>query len=76
MLLASDRPREALIEYKQALLLSPSRFNGLYNAGMAAEAIGDKAQVQNFYSALLKSTGDGSHSVRPEFQHMKEFAAR
>jgi hypothetical protein len=43
---------------------------------MAAEAIGDKAQVQNFYSALLKSTGDGSHSVRPEFQHMKEFAAR
>jgi tetratricopeptide (TPR) repeat protein len=76
VLLASDRPREALIEYKQALRLSPNRFNGLYDAGMAAEAMGDKVQAQNFYSALLKSTGDGSRSARPEFQHMKEFAAR
>ena len=40
------------------------------------EAMGDKVQAQSFYTALLKSTDDGSHSARPEFQHIKEFAAR
>jgi tetratricopeptide (TPR) repeat protein len=73
MLLELGRPQEALGEYSQALTLSPNRFNGLYNAGMAAEAVGDKALARSYYTALLKSTDSGSHSSRPEFDHVKAF---
>jgi tetratricopeptide (TPR) repeat protein len=75
MLLELRQPREALIEYTQALKLSPNRFNGLFNAGMAAEAVGDKAQAKSYYAALLKSTDSGSHSARPEFDHVKAFVS-
>jgi tetratricopeptide (TPR) repeat protein len=73
ILLELGRPREALVEYKQALTLSPNRFNGLFNAGMAAEKIGDKAQAEGYYAALLKSTNNGSQSARPELEHAKTF---
>jgi tetratricopeptide (TPR) repeat protein len=75
MLLELGQPREALGEYARALALSPNRFNGLYNAGRAAESAGDAAQAKNYFAALLKSTGNGSQSTRPEFQHMKAFDA-
>lgn len=73
MLLEFGQPRDALAEYRQALNLSPNRFNGLYNAGRAAEAAGDKAQANSYYTALLKSTDAGSHSTRPEFAQVKAF---
>jgi tetratricopeptide (TPR) repeat protein len=75
MLLEWGRPEEALLEYRQALTLSPNRFNGLYNAGKAAEAAGDGAQARIYYAALLKSTDGGVHSTRPEFDHAKTFTA-
>jgi len=70
-LLELGQPQEALIEYKRALTLSPNRFNGLFNAGMAAEAAGDKAQAQTYFATLLKLTDNGSQSTRPEFDHVK-----
>jgi tetratricopeptide (TPR) repeat protein len=73
MLLELSQPREALAEYKQALVLSPNRFNGLYNAGRAAEALGDRAQAKSYYAALLESTDKGSRSARPEFDHVRAF---
>jgi tetratricopeptide (TPR) repeat protein len=73
MLLELGQPREALVEYTQSLKLSPNRFNGLYNAGRAAEAAGDKGLAKSYYSALLKSTHGGSQSARPEFDHVKAF---
>jgi tetratricopeptide (TPR) repeat protein len=75
MLLELGRPAEALVEYQEALKLSPNRFNGLYNAGMAAEAAGDKAQANKYYTALLESTDGGAHSARREFDHAKAMAA-
>ena len=75
MLLELGQPRQALIEYQRALALSPNRFNGIYHAGMAAEAAGDAAQARSYYTALLKSTGNGAHSARPEFEHAKAYAA-
>ncbi|MHB8720828.1 MAG: hypothetical protein ACYDAH_05420 [Steroidobacteraceae bacterium] len=74
MLLELGQPRQALIEYQRALALSPNRFNGIYHAGMAAEAAGDAAQARSYYAALLKSTSNGVHSARPEFEHAKAFA--
>jgi tetratricopeptide (TPR) repeat protein len=75
MLLELGQPREALAEYKRALILSPNRFNALYNAGMAAEALDDEAQAKSYYAALLESTDNGSRSARPEFDHVRTFAS-
>ena len=75
ILLELSQPREALVEYQHALTLSPNRFNGLYNAGRAAEALGDKAEAQSYYTALLKTTDSGSQSARPEFDHVKAFVS-
>jgi hypothetical protein len=71
ILLELRRPQDALVEYKKALILSPNRFNGLFNAGKAAEAAGDASQAQLYYATLLKITDNGSQSGRPEFDHVK-----
>jgi tetratricopeptide (TPR) repeat protein len=71
MLLELRRPQEALVEYQKALTLSPNRFNGLFNAGKAAEAAGDAPQAQQYYATLLKITDNGSQSARPELEHVK-----
>jgi len=71
MLLEFKQPQQALAEYEAALKLSPNRLNGLYHAGVAAEAAGDKAKAQQYFAALLKSTDNGAQSARPEFAHAK-----
>ena len=71
--LNSQRPQEALTEYEISLRTDPNRFNGLYNAGAAAEAAGDKRAAAEYYAALLKSTGNGATSSRPEMAHAKSF---
>jgi tetratricopeptide (TPR) repeat protein len=71
MLLESGKPQEALVEYAQALKLSPNRFNGLFGAGTAAEAAGQGEEARRYYAALLKTTGNGERSGRPEIAHAK-----
>jgi tetratricopeptide (TPR) repeat protein len=75
LLLESQNPRDALVEYDRALKLSPNRFNGLFGAGRAAEAVGDRDKAAYFYSTILKSTDQGAHSTRPEIAHAKAFVA-
>jgi tetratricopeptide (TPR) repeat protein len=75
LLLESGRPKEALVEYKQALGLSPNRFNGLFCAGRAAEATGDPSEARGYYAALLRSTDNGTRSGRSEIAHAKAFVA-
>jgi len=70
ILLETGHPSEALAEYKQALTLSPNRFNGLYGAAKAADAAGDKAAATDYYRALLKSAGA---SQRAEIAKAKAF---
>lgn len=72
MLLESNRPKEALVEYQQSLRTSPNRFNGLYSAGLAAESAGDPATARRYFNALLASTDNGSQSRRPEIAHAKQ----
>ena len=71
MLLEAEQPQQALVEYRLAMKLSPNRFNGLFGAGSAAEAAGETAEARRYYAALLKSTGDGAASDRPEIAHAK-----
>ena len=75
MLLECNQPKQALAEYQVVLRMSPNRFNGLYNAGRAAEAIGDKAEAAKYYSALMTVTADGRRSTRAEFAHVRSFLA-
>jgi tetratricopeptide (TPR) repeat protein len=75
ILLECKRPQDALAEYETALKLSPNRFNGLYGAGMAAEAAGDRAKAASFYAQLLKQTDGGGSSARHELAHAKRVVA-
>jgi tetratricopeptide (TPR) repeat protein len=75
MLLEYRQAQQALIEYERALKQSPNRFNGLFNAGMAAETLGDKPKAMKYYTALLESTANGAQSARPEIDHVKSFVA-
>ncbi|HEY6457769.1 MAG TPA: tetratricopeptide repeat protein [Steroidobacteraceae bacterium] len=71
ILLESGQPAAALVEYRKSLQLSPNRFNGLYGAGRAAEASGNLPEARRFFAALLKSTDNGAHTVRPEIAHAR-----
>jgi tetratricopeptide (TPR) repeat protein len=74
LLLECKHPQLALAEYKTALKLSPNRFNGLYGAGMGAEAVGDRTTAATFYAQLLKQTDGGANSTRPELAHAKSLS--
>jgi len=65
----SGQPAAALREYRKSLQLSPNRFDGLYGAGRAAEASGNLPEARKYYAALLKSTDNGSGTLRPEIAH-------
>ena len=71
LLLDTGKPKEALAEYEVALRLSPNRLNGLYNAGRAAEACGEKTRALGYYAALVKSAGPDSD--RPEVARARAY---
>jgi tetratricopeptide (TPR) repeat protein len=73
MLMIDNRPADALVQYRTALKLSPNRFNGLYNAGRAAEASGQPKEAAGYYKQLLKVTKGGAHTKRPEVAHARAF---
>jgi tetratricopeptide (TPR) repeat protein len=75
MLLEFHEPKQALAEFEVALKLSPNRFNGLYNAGVAAEQAGETLKAMQYYSTLLTMTDKGEQSTRPEFKHVNGFLA-
>jgi tetratricopeptide (TPR) repeat protein len=75
ILLDARRPKDALAAYRRALTLSPNRFNGLFQAGTAAEAAGDREAARTFYQTLLEITRGGTHSSRPEIVHAREIVA-
>jgi tetratricopeptide (TPR) repeat protein len=75
MLMELKRSKEALVEYKVALTLSPNRLNGLYGAGRAAETLGMKKEAGEYYAVMLKNTDDAAHSSRSSLAHAKKFVA-
>jgi tetratricopeptide (TPR) repeat protein len=75
MFLELHQPQQALAEYRLSLTLSPKRLNGLYHAGVAAEESGDRTAAEGYFAELLKSTGNGAQSARPELAHARSFIA-
>ncbi len=68
--------QQALAEYEVAIKLSPNRLNGLYNAGKAVQrAQVTRGRQSHSHAALLKSTGNGANTTRPELTHAKAYVS-
>jgi tetratricopeptide (TPR) repeat protein len=74
MLSELKRPADALAEYKTALKNSPNRFDGLWGAARAAQALGDSTGAQSFYAKLSAICPAGAD--RPELAEAKTFLAQ
>ena len=70
MLMEMKRPELALTEYVRELKFYPNRFNGLYGAAQASEALGKTDQAAGYYAQLVKNC-EGSGSERPELSLAK-----
>lgn len=65
MLLALNRPEEALEAYQAALEISPNRFNSLYGAGQAAERAEQYDVAKSFYAKLVEMSGEADAEREP-----------
>jgi hypothetical protein len=74
LLLELREPQQALKEFEASLIVSPNRFNGLYDAARAAELSGDREKARTFY-ANLTTLGEHSDGTRPALQAAKVFLA-
>ena len=74
MLLELKRPADALAAYRTALKNSLNRFDALYGAAHAAQAVGDTRAAQAFYAKLAEICLPGAD--RPELAETKSVLAR
>jgi Tfp pilus assembly protein PilF len=74
MLLELKRPVDAFAAYKVNLQNAPNRFDGLLGAARAAQAVGDSAAAQSFYTKLAEICVAGSD--RPELAEAKTYLAQ
>jgi hypothetical protein len=75
MLLACQKPKEALTAYETDLKGHPNRFNGLYGAALASSQMGDKVIAASYFKKLIGLT-QASHSDRKEIMEAKAYLAR
>ena len=74
MLMELARPAEALKEYEASQLREPSRYRGLYGAGLAAAGAGDAAKAKLYYGRLLELAAAGE--ARPDLADARAWLAR
>jgi Tfp pilus assembly protein PilF len=72
MLLALNRPSEALAEFERSLKRDPNRFRGIHGAARAAEAAGHPQVAREYYAKLLTLTA-ARNTERPELAYAKAF---
>ena len=75
MLLAADRPAEALRAYEMSQQREPNRFRGYAGAARAAAAMADRPQAAAYYAKLLALAGDAP-ADRPELAEARQFTAQ
>jgi tetratricopeptide (TPR) repeat protein len=63
---------KALIAYEEDLKRHPSRFNGLYGAGVAAKKLGDRQKAKAYFKKLLEMTNIADKK-RPELVDAESF---
>jgi hypothetical protein len=72
MLLETDRPADALVEFEATIKKEPNRFRGLYGGARAAEAAGQRARATALYQQLWQVASDPK-SNRAELEHARRF---
>ncbi|WP_346318000.1 tetratricopeptide repeat protein [Chitinophaga sp. YIM B06452] len=75
MLLAMNKPAQALEAYELNLKDHPNRFNALYSAGLAAERSNDPMKAGVYYGLLVKNA-NSPHSSRPELTAARQFLGK
>jgi tetratricopeptide (TPR) repeat protein len=73
LFLELQRPKEALVTYQETLKNFPNRFDALYGAARAADALGDRRLATDFYSKLLASCPPNAD--RPELLEARKYVA-
>ena len=74
MLLAADRPADALKEFEAVQQVEPNRFRALAGAGRSAELAGDRAAAKRYYGQVVELTASADTS-RPEIEAARAFVA-
>jgi len=72
MLLAMNKPLEALEAYELNLKSRPNRFNSIYGAAIASKKTGDINKSKLYFKMLIQLTKD-SNSDRPEIVEANKF---
>lgn len=72
LLLALNKPSDALEAYEKNLVGHPNRFNGIYGAAIASKRSGDDEKAKIYFEQLLEQTKH-SKSDRPELLEAKAF---
>lgn len=75
MLLDAGRAKEALVAFEATTKKEPNRFRGLYGAGQAAEAAGDRGKAAMYYKQLLGIAKEAD-TERPELAAAKKLLGR
>jgi len=74
LLLASNRPAEALREFERSLRVVPNRFRSLAGAGQAAEQSGNRKLAESYYKQLL-AMAVNPEGERPAITNARAFLA-
>jgi hypothetical protein len=74
MLLAADKPAEALAEYEKSQVREPNRYRGLYGAGQAAAKANNPDKARYYFAKLVEMAGPGLRST--EQQAVRQYIAR
>ena len=75
LLLAMNRPAEALRAFELSFKTAPNRFRGYYGAAKSAERLGKRAQAGQYYEKLV-TLSSHADSDRPELTEAKAFLAK
>jgi hypothetical protein len=71
MLLAMERPPEALAAFEAVMKKEPNRFRATYLAAKAAEAAGDRAKARTYFTELVAICQAGDAPGRPELEEAR-----
>jgi tetratricopeptide (TPR) repeat protein len=71
VLLTIGRPADALAAFEMTLQSSPNRFNALYGAATAAQAIGQREKARQYFSTLIQVSDPVS--TRPELSKARSY---
>jgi hypothetical protein len=72
MLLAADRPADALKEFEAVQQVEPNRFRALFGAGRGAELAGDRAAAKRYYGQVVELAA-AADTARPEIEVARAF---